>query len=197
MKNLYIVIVLVLGFGTSAYGQQKELALYCSPIEIDNPENFKLLYKHYVNKNLALRFGFGATVQIDKETRNDTVTLIQGKVTNAWSLGFQRELELGSSSSRLTNKSKSTRFYVGADAYYNSEWNRRSSETYYGYYWNFGVTPVAGISINPFKRVKVSLEALGNFNVNLQEYSAPGDNFDNRIQFRLYDRGALSIGYLF
>ena len=168
---------------------KNELALVAAPLVFDEATSYQMLYRRSLNPELSLRAGLRLFVDLDKETRFDTVTMNEGSFQYDLSFGLQRNLPITSL--------KKVYLYIATDFYYNSEFNRKPHETFYGYYWNMGLRPLAGISYEPFENIRLSFESQANFNVNLQEYSADGYNADRRFTFNPLDRLAMSIGYLF
>ena len=87
--------------------------------------------------------------------------------------------------------------YIGSDVYWQSQFLRNPTDTYYGYYWNVGTTPLVGISYEPIKNIRLSLESRSDFNLNFQKYDAETANKDTRVSFKPLNQLALGLGYLF
>ena len=136
-----------------------------------------------------MRAGGRFYVETVKSTRSDTISSNFGSVQYDLSVGLQRNL--------LIEDMDKLYLYVAVDGYWNSEFNRKDYETYYGYYWNFGLKPIAGIAYEPFDNIRLSLESQADFNINLQQYSAPGINKDNNFSFYPLRQLGISLGYLF
>jgi hypothetical protein len=104
-------------------------------------------------------------------------------------VGFQRDLKL--------DGFDHIKLFVGMDGYWNSTLNQKPYETYHGYYWNVGLKPLVGLYYDPIKNIRLSVESRANLNFNFQQYSAPGENIDQRVNFRSLDQLSFGIGYLF
>jgi hypothetical protein len=180
------ILITVCGFGQV---NSNELALSIAPLKLNKPINCHGLYRRALNNNYLLRAQIGFNANTNKEVRNDTTTYQGGHVAYDVSLGVQKNLHI--SDLDVVN------LYVAIDGYWNSKFNREAHETYYGYFWDFGARPLVGIAYEPFNNIRLSLESQSNFNINLQEYSAPGENKDTRVKFNSFDRLAFNIGYLF
>ena len=186
-----VLILLLLPFSLFTYSQnhKNEVALVIAPLQFNEATSYQTMYRRVLKEDLKVRLGIRLYADTDKELRSDTVSFVQGTVQYDLSAGIQRDLAIGDL--------EDLKLYIATDAYYNSEFNRKSHETFYGYYWNFGLRPIAGIAYEPFHNIRLSFESRANFNVNLQQYSAPGENVDTRFTFKPMDQLALSIGYLF
>lgn len=187
----YALLLLVLIFVLPAIAQKKsnELAISVAPLNFKKVSNYQMMYRRSIDNNLKLRAGLKFSMDTDKELRNDTVTLAKGTVQYDISFGIQKDLSIG-------DLDKVT-LYIATDGYWDSRFNREAHETYYGYFWSFGLKPSVGIAYEPFNNIRLSFESRANFNVNLQEYSAPGENKDTRYSFKSLDQLAVNIGYLF
>jgi len=169
---------------------KKEMKLLVDVSDLKNQTGYQLMYTKIVNKSdIALRFGTTLFIDTDKETRYDTFNSSHGTITYNLSLGLQKQL-------KLANNPK-VKLYAGMDGYWHSTLNKKTYESYYGYYWNVGFQPLFGLYFDPNKNVRLSVESRSKFNLNFQEYSAPGDNMDQRIDFRSVDQVMFGIGYLF
>ncbi|MFY0643686.1 MAG: hypothetical protein JXR19_04400 [Bacteroidia bacterium] len=181
-----LITVFCLSFYSSK-AQQNEIGLVFSPL---NKEDIGagLWYKQVWNHELSLRLLASFSMDTDKEIRSDSATLRGGEVAYSLGVGIQKNLPLG--------KRKNLSAYIACDGYWNSAFIREPWETYYGYHFNFGLMPLAGLQFTPYDRLRISLESRANFNVNLQEYSAEGENYDRRFSFNGFDHLAFGIGYL-
>jgi len=189
MRKTITLVLCIIGLGLYAQSNVNEVALVVAPLKFKEQSSYQVLYRRALaNNSIKLRGGLRTLVDTDKEIR-DTLESSQGSIQFDLSAGIQKDLKVGD----LEDVS----LYTGIDGYYNSEFNRKSYEDYYGYYWSFGVKPLVGISYEPFSNIRLSLESRANFNVNLQQYSAPGENKDERYTFRPLDQLAVGIGYLF
>ena len=185
---LWMIIFVFCSFSESANAQQNEAGMVFSPL-LQKDLGAGLWYKQVLTHQYSMRMFASFSMDTDKEVRNDSVSLKQGSVSYTLALGLQRNLPLGSN--------KILAAYIACDGYWNSSFKRAASESYYGYYYNFGLMPLAGLQFTPYDKLRLSLESRANFNVNLQEYSAEGDNFDRRYSFKGFDHLAFGIGYLF
>ena len=189
MRKTITLILCITGLCLFAQSKKNEVALVVAPLKFKEQSSYQVLYRRSLaNDDLKLRGGLRLLIDTDKEIR-DTLESNQGSVQFDLSAGIQKDLSIGD----LDNLN----LYTGVDVYFNSEFNQKSYEAYYGYYWSFGAKPLAGISYEPFDNIRLSLESRANFNINLQQYSAPGLNKDERITFRPLDQLAIGIGYLF
>lgn len=192
MKKIRLVLIVCFIISiTSAQAQfNSEIALVVAPLDIDLQESYSLLYRRSLQrKGLSLRATLGLGIDYDKEWRADSVSINTGSFSYNLAVGLQHDLKLGDL--------EKINGYVATDLYYNSALIRRPNEAYYGYYWNTGLRPLAGMSYMPLSNVKLSIEARSDFNVNLQGYSADGVNRDVRISFIPMNELVLGIGYLF
>tara|TARA_Y100000385_G_scaffold259257_1_gene287901 strand:- start:2246 stop:2812 length:567 start_codon:yes stop_codon:yes gene_type:complete len=188
MKNTLVILILFSGlFVSGQNNNQVDLVLDLK--QIDDQSSYQLMYKRKINNEITLRGGLSLFIDMDKETRSDTLSLQSGTVMYNLSAGFHRELKL--------EGFDLIKLYVGMDGYWNSNLNRKSYETYYGYYWNIGLKPLVGLYYDPVKNIRLSIESRANLNFNFQEYSAPGENKDQRINFKSIDQLSFGIGYLF
>ena len=186
----YILVFLILFTGLFVLGQNNnQLDLVLDLKQIDDQSSYQLMYKRKINTSITLRGGLSLFIDTDKEIRNDSLSLQSGTVTYDISAGFQRDLKL--------EGFDHIKLYVGMDGYWNSTLNRKPYETYYGYYWNIGLKPLVGFYYDPIKNLRLSVESRANLNFNFQQYSAPGENIDQRVDFRSLDQLAFGIGYLF
>ena len=194
MKKYLILSILCSVLSGTAFSQlnRNEVTLVISPVKLDEQSSYSLLYRKALKdkKNWSLRSGMRLLIDTDKETREDSsLSSNEGTVQLDLSAGLQRKLVIESLDKIY--------LYAGMDGYFNSEFNRKSYETYYGYYWDFGLRPLVGVSYEPFANIRFSLESQSNMNINLQEYSAPGTNKDQRITFNPLNQLAIGFGYLF
>ena len=189
IKSILSFILLLLCTSLVAQNHKNELALVIAPLKFQEATSYQSMYRRVLKEDLKFRAGLRFFAETSKEVRNDTVSFSQGSIQYDLSIGIQKDLTIGDL--------EDLKLYVATDAYYNSEFNRKSNETFYGYYWNLGLKPIAGISYEPFHNIRLSFESRANFNVVLQEYSAPGENVDTRFSFKPMDQLALSLGYLF
>ncbi|HCD68129.1 MAG TPA: hypothetical protein DEQ56_06595 [Bacteroidetes bacterium] len=190
MKKLIALMIFVcLGIGVKAQ-KRNEVALVISPLKFKDAASYRALYRHGLkNENLSLRGGVRVLINTNKEIRSDTLSTRSGTVQYDLSAGVQYKLPISSLDKIY--------LYGASDAYFNSEFDQKAYETYYGYYWSFGVKPIFGLSYEPFDNIRLSLESRGDFNINLQDYSAPGENRDQRFNFNPANQLALGFGYLF
>ena len=190
MKKLITLIVLVFLVISVKAQNKNEVALLISPLKFENANSYQAMYRHSLrNETWSLRGGARVLVNTDKEIRSDTLSTRSGTVQYDLSVGIQYKLP-------ISNLEK-IYLYGASDVYFNSEFNQKAYETYYGYYWSFGVKPIFGLSYEPFENIRLSLESRGDFNINLQYYSAPGENKDQRFNFNPAKQLALGFGYLF
>ncbi|PCJ66407.1 MAG: hypothetical protein COA58_06420 [Bacteroidetes bacterium] len=190
MRNTITLIFCFASFLLFAQRNNNEAALVIAPLKFKEQSSYQLLYRRTLsNELIKLRGGLRLLIDTDKEIRSDTLSNNQGSIQYDVSLGIQRDLSIGDL--------EKVNLYTGIDGYYNSEFNQKSYETYYGYYWSFGLKPLMGVSYEPFDNIRLSFESRANLNVNLQEYSASGVNKDERVSFRPLDQLAIGIGYLF
>tara|TARA_B100001057_G_C22678487_1_gene882794 strand:- start:96 stop:662 length:567 start_codon:yes stop_codon:yes gene_type:complete len=186
----YILVILILFTGLFVLGQNSnQLDLVLDLKQIDDQSSYQLMYKRKINTSITLRGGLSLFIDTDKEIRNDSLSLQSGTVTYDISAGFQRDLKL--------EGFDHIKLYFGMDGYWNSTLNRKPYETYYGYYWNIGLKPLVGFYYDPIENLRLSVESRANLNFNFQQYSAPGENIDQRLDFRSLDQLAFGIGYLF
>ena len=190
MKKYFTLLIVGLAISLNSFAQKNEIALVVAPLKFEEQSSYQTMYRRALNEKYVLRAGLRVLVDTDKETRNDTtLSFIAGIIQYDLSVGVQRKLILGDL--------EKVYLYAGVDGYFNSEFNRKSYETYYGYYWSMGVKPLVGLAYEPLENVRLSFEYRSNFNVNLQDYSAPGENIDRRFTYRPLDQLGLGIGYLF
>ena len=190
MKKLVSLILLVCLAMTVNAQLINEVALVISPLKFEKATSYQAMYRHSLKKDMwSLRGGARVFVSTDKEIRSDTLSKRSGTVQYDLSAGIQYKLP-------ISNLEK-IYLYGASDVYFNSEFNQKSYETYYGYYWSIGVKPIFGLSYEPFENIRISLESRGDFNVNLQDYSALGENRDRRFDFNPAKQLALGLGYLF
>jgi hypothetical protein len=188
--NLMLLILVVTSLQCIGQSNRNEVALVIAPLVLDQQSSYQVLYRMELkNEDWSLRSGLRVLVATNKETRSDTVFKNSGSIQSDLSAGLQRKLNV-ESLDRVY-------LYVASDAYLNSEFNRKKNETYYGYYWNFGLSPLFGISYEPFSNIRLSLESRADLNVNLQQYDATGLNKDERVSFSPLKRLAVGFGYLF
>tara|TARA_B100001059_G_scaffold63629_1_gene59557 strand:+ start:1411 stop:1977 length:567 start_codon:yes stop_codon:yes gene_type:complete len=188
MKKILTLVFLFIGLFVS--GQNKnQVDLILDLTELKEQSSYQLMFKRLINNSVVLRSGLSLFIDTDKETRSDTLFSESGLVVYNLSLGIHKELKL--------EGFNLIKLYAGIDGYWNSTLNQKSYETYYGYYWNVGLKPLVGLYYDPIKNIRLSLESRSNFNLNFQQYSAPGENIDRRVNFRPIDQIAVGIGYLF
>lgn len=148
------------------------------------------MYRRTLRDNsVKLRAGLRLYANSSKETRSDTVSSQFGSFQYDISVGIQKDLRIGDL--------ERVKLYTAVDGYWNSELRRNREDTYYGYYWNFGIKPTLGIGYKPFENIMISMESRANANINLQDYSAAGVNHDRKFSLRPMDQVVLGIGYLF
>lgn len=188
MKKILTLVLLFTGLFVS--GQNKhQVDLILDLTDIDDQSIYQLMYKRAINNSIVLRGGLSMFIDTDKEIRSDTLASESGTVMYNLSLGFQKQLKL--------DGFDLIKLYAGVDGYWNSTLNQKPYETYYGYYWNIGLKPFVGLYYDPIKNIRLSVESRSNLNLNFQQYSAPGENIDERISFKPIDQIAIGIGYLF
>lgn len=188
MKNILTTLLLFIGFFVS--GQNiNQVDLMLDLKQIDDQSSYQLMYKRQISNVITLRGGLSLFIDTDKETRSDTLSFQSGTVMYDLSMGFQRDLKL--------DGFDHIKLFIGMDGYWNSTLNQKPYETYYGYYWNVGLKPLVGLYYDPIKNIRLSVESRANLNFNFQQYSAPGENIDQRVNFRSLDQLVLGIGYLF
>lgn len=191
MKKTLILIFIFLSFVGSLKAQRvNEIALIVAPLKFEEQSSYQLLYRRQLKKeDWKLRAGLRLLVDTDKETRLDTVFRNEGTIQYDLSAGVQRNLNI--------EGLEKIKGYVGLDGYWNSDFRQTNSSDYYGYFWNLGLRPTVGVSYEPLKNIRLSVESRSNFNVNLQDYNARGNNADQRFTFNPLDHLALGLGYLF
>ncbi len=148
-----------------------------------------LWYKYPINYTSSLRSTVIMDFGIDRETRSDTLSTNQGSVAYLIALGWQNATVL--------DKAKQWSLYAGFDAYWDSEFVKPQGQDYYGYFYNLGFNPLAGLSYTPYKKFRISLEVKADLNLNFQSYSAEGENYDRKFSMNSLDHFALGLGYLF
>lgn len=192
MKKFSLIIFLF-SIATTALSQTRpnELALTIAPLKFNKSTDYSMLYRRTLKNNKHLRLNASFFVDTDKEVRTDTVTYHEGTVAYTLGVGLQKDL--------FIEDLDAVNAYVAIDGYWSSKFSQENGQTYYGYFWDLGARPIVGLSYKPFRNIRISLESQANFNVNLQEYTAPGDfeDKDTRFTFTTLDRMALNIGYLF
>lgn len=191
MKNIVTLIVCTLGLGYYANAQtSNDLTLLIAPLDIKKQSSYQLLFRKDLNRDdWKFRGGLRVLIDTDRETRADTIFRNSGTIQYDLSVGLQRNLQI--------EGLKKINAYTALDGYWNSDFRQLESSDYYGYFWNFGVRPTVGLSYDPFKNIRLSVESRSNFNVNLQDYNARGNNSDRRFTFNPLDHMALGLGYLF
>ena len=188
MKKILTLVFIFIGLFVS--GQNKnQVDLIIDLTQLKEQSSYQLMYKRLMDNSVFLRGGLSLLIDTDKETRSDTLFSESGLVVYNLSLGFHKELKL--------EGFDLIKLYAGMDGYWNSTLNQKPNETYYGYYWNIGLKPLVGLYYDPIKNIRLSVESRSNFNLNFQQYSAPGENIDRRVSFRPIDQIAIGIGYLF
>jgi len=186
----YTILTILILFGLCSYAQQKnELNLMFDLTDVRNQSNYQLMYKHNFDAANSLRGGFSLFIDTDKEIRNDSLSSQSGTISYDLSLGVQRILKL--------EGTDVVHLFVGVDGYWNSTFNQKTYETYYGYYWNVGIKPLVGLYYDPLENIRLSIESRSRLNFNFQEYSAPGENKDQRVNFNPLNQLSIGIGYLF
>jgi hypothetical protein len=189
MKKLLILMLASLPIFTMAQFKN-DVSLVVSPLKFKEQSSYDILYRRQLpNKLWSLRLGMSVLVDIDKEIRNDSITLNTGSVAYTLSAGLQRKL--------ILEDIKKVYAYIGSDLYWQSEFSRNPSDTYYGYYWSIGTTPVVGVSYEPIRNIRLSLESRSDFNLNFQHYESEAENRDTRVSFKPLNQLAIGIGYLF
>jgi hypothetical protein len=189
MKKLLILILASLPFITMAQFKN-DVSLVVSPLKFKEQSSYELLYRRQLpNKLWNLRAGMSMSVDTDKEIRNDSTTLNKGSIAYTLSAGIQRKL--------ILEDIKKVYVYLGSELYWQSEFLRNPSDTYYGYYWSIGTTPVVGVSYEPIRNIRLSLESRSDFNLNFQQYESEAENRDTRVSFKPLNQLAIGIGYLF
>jgi hypothetical protein len=189
MNRNILLPLLFLSIISLAQQNKNELALSISPLHFEDAESYQMLYRRSFKNDKMIRAGAQFLADTRKETRTDTIAKQFGSVKYNLSLGYQRNFEI--------EDLDRVYLYGAADGYWNSEFNRKSYESYYGYYWNIGVKPIAGITYEPFDNIRLSIEAKADCNINLQQYSALGVNKDEVFSFSPLRQLGLNFGYLF
>jgi hypothetical protein len=190
MKYLILALFICVSILSNAQSLEKnEIGLVVSPLKFAQQESYGLRYLRTINKDLSVRAGLRIYANTNREVRNDTIATSFGTIQYDIRLGLQRSLDLGSF--------ELIKPYVAGDFSFNSELKKESYESYYGYYWNMSLNPVVGLESEPVHRLRVYFEAGGDLNVNLQEYSAPGENYDRKFSYNPIGYLALGIGYKF
>ena len=189
MNRLLILVLATFPFISNAQ-YRNDASLVISPLKMEEQSSYQLMYRRQLpNKLWNLRASMGILVNTDKEVRNDSTALNSGSVSYTLAAGGQRKLVL--------EDIKKAYAYIGSDVYWQSQFLRNPTDTYYGYYWNVGTTPLVGISYEPIKNIRLSLESRSDFNLNFQKYDAETANKDTRVSFKPLNQLALGLGYLF
>jgi hypothetical protein len=189
MKKLLILILVSLPILTMAQFKN-DVSLVISPLKFKEQSSYELLYRRQLpNKLWNLRLGISVFVDTDKEIRNDSTTLNTGSVAYTLSAGVQRKLVL--------EDIKKVYAYLGSDLYWQSEFLRGPRDTYYGYYWSIGTTPLVGVSYEPIRNIRLFIESRSDLNLNFQQYDSEVENRDTRVSFKPLNQLAIGIGYLF
>ena len=116
MKNILIILLLLTGlFVSGQNANQVDLVLDLT--QIDDQSSYQLMYKRQINNSITLRGGFSLFIDMDKETRSDTLSLQRGTVMYNLSAGFQRDLKL--------EGFDHIKLYMGIDGYWNSTLDRK------------------------------------------------------------------------
>ena len=191
MKKILSLFILVVGLFASSQAQNiNDISLVIAPLKFEEQSSYQLLYRRELKKeDWKLRVGLRLLIDTDKVTRTDTIFSNSGTIQYDLSLGLQRDLKL--------EGWESIKAYVAMDGYWNSDLRQPNSSDYYGYFWNIGVRPTFGVAYEPLKNIRLSFESRANFNVNLQDYNAKGNNAEKRFTFSPLDHLALGLGYLF
>jgi hypothetical protein len=189
MKKLLILILASLPIFTLAQFKN-DVSLVVSPLKFKEQSSYELLYRMQLpNKLWSLRLGMSVLVDTDKEIRNDSTKLNTGSVAYTLSAGVQRKL--------ILEDVKKVYAYLGSDLYWQSEFLRGPRDTYYGYYWSLGATPLVGVAYEPIRNIRLSIESRSDFNLNFQHYESEAENRDTRVSLKPLNQLAIGIGYLF
>lgn len=192
MKKVLVLtfLAMVVFVSTSVAQSKNELTLIISSLDLEDQSSYQSMYRRTLRDNsVKLRAGLRLYANSSKETRSDTVSSQFGSFQYDISVGIQKDLRIGDL--------ERVKLYTAVDGYWNSELRRNREDTYYGYYWNFGIKPTLGIGYKPFENIMISMESRANANINLQDYSAAGVNHDRKFSLRPMDQVVLGIGYLF
>ncbi len=191
MKKTLSLFILVVGlFAHSEAQNTNDISLLIAPLKLQEQSSYQLLYRRELrNEDWKFRAGLRLLMNTDKVIRADTIFSNSGTIQYDLALGLQRDLKL--------EGLESVNAYVAIDGYWNSDLRQSNSSDYYGYFWNLGLRPTFGVAHEPLKNIRLSIESRANFNVNLQDYNAKGNNSENRFTFSPLDHIAIGLGYLF
>ncbi len=191
MRKIFSILILIAGASTHLIAQHvNDISLVIAPLKLEEQSSYQLLYRRELKEDdWKLRAGLRLLIDTDKVTRTDTIFSNSGTVQYDLSIGLQRDLKV--------EGLELIKCYVALDGYWNSDLRQSNSSDYYGYFWNLGVRPTFGVSYEPLKNIRLSLESRANFNINLQDYNAKGNNAEKRFTFSPLDHLALGLGYLF
>ena len=120
-----------------------ELGLLLSPIEFTSESEPGIFYRWNRESGLSYRAQLTLSANTNKELRNDTMTLNEGLVQYGLAIGVQQKLPLGHWDRIFS--------YAAIDGYWNSRFSRPDGQDYYGYFFDFGFTPVLGVSMDIFE----------------------------------------------
>lgn len=187
LLSFFFIALSLLAFTQTT--SKNEISLVVSPLAFAEQECYGLRYLRIINKDLRLRAGLRVYANTEKEVRNDTITSNFGTVQYDLRLGIQRNLNLGNFDV--------VRPYVAGDFSFNSEFRKESYESYYGYYWDMTVNAIIGLESEVVSRLRIYVETGGDLNINLQEYSAPGENYDRKVTYNPLGYTAIGVGYSF
>lgn len=187
-QRLLFILAIFLINSSNGYAQKNEMGCSIDLLSLTEPSPM-LLYKRVLNNNWSLRSFVGLTVQTDREVRADTLLIDEGNVSYYLSAGAEYKLPL--------QKFKKWQLYVGIDAFLDGQFIKPNKDSYFGYYYTFGGKPVYGIAYQLDKHLRCSMETRSTFRMNLQEYEAEGENYDNRVSFKGLDQIVLAVGYCF
>ena len=188
----FLTPLLIAFFTIPVLGQtttKNEIGVVVSPLEFSKQESYGIRYLRTINKQLDLRAGLRFYANTSQEVRSDTLSSSFGTIQYDLRLGIQRDLQLGSFDA--------VKPYFASDFSFNSEFRKESYESYYGYYWNMSVNPILGLESEPLPRLRVYFEVGSDLNINLQEYSAVGENYDRKFVYNPVGYLALGVGYKF
>ena len=189
MKKI-LLILLALAPVLSSAQDKNDVSLVVSSLDFKEDVSYELLYRRQLPKKLwSLRTSADILIDTDKEIRDDSLSSNTGSVAYTLAAGLQRKLKL--------DDLKKVYAYAGSDVYWQSEFLRRPIDTYYGYYWSIGTSPVVGLAYEPISNIRLTLETRSDFNLNFQKYESDLENRDSRVSFTPVSRLAFGLGYLF
>jgi hypothetical protein len=189
MRNT-LLFLLFSGIAFYSTGQTHELALVASPLDkIENTQIGVMYLRTLGGSSWQLRTIGHLHIDTDKEVRDGKDVAAGGKI------GYQ--LAVGAQSNAYLGRKGRSSVYIATDLYWNSAFVKEQGQNYYGYFYDFGLMPSLGLKTKVSGPLHAFAELRANLNVNLQEYTAPGDeeNSDQRLSFESLDHFAIGLSY--